>query len=1103
MSLKLIIGRGGSGKTTWLLNEMESDENALYIVPEQFTFSAEKKLINKFGVSGLGNPQALSFMRLSDIVFARYGAPEFISDNASFEMLVSYCANSLNPDRLKLFDGLVKKSELAQTASSLITSFKRYAVSPEMLKFAIDNVDDELLRKKLSDSLTVYREYLSELKTSGIKDRNDAISVLSDILADDDCDFLDNKNIYIDQFSDFDPNECECLKLFMQKAQRVCISLCTDDEMQFDTVNRTLSKIMEIAKKAGTVVEPTEYLKESMLDAKPMIKHLERFYFTDDTIPFCGSDGSISILCSQTKSAEIHMVGKEIIKLVRDEGLRFHDISVIARDAEQYKSLTERIFPLYDIPVFADRKLPLSGHSITVFIMSIFNIAVSGFSYENIFSYIKSPFSPLSSEEADELENYCLASGIRPYGWTKPFVAVKGAYNPKNDYTKNTVSEEYLEHINSLREKVYTPLAELISVLKKQLTVEERCRVLFEFFNKLNLEDNIRKSAAMLEECNENLYALQTVQVYNIFNDICSVLGNKVLTLQEFRTTVFAGLRSVEIGTIPSSNDCVTLGSIDRIKGHGAKVVFLVGVNSGVFPLSPTENGLFSDEDKIALGRLGIEMPPTLSHLAQNEQLLIYDALTCAGEKLYICYSLSDTGANALMPSEIVDRIRTLFPNASFLDDSDFETDISRRITTKKAVFESVTAKLYPYTNMGETLSDEESAAAYYFSNDDVYSPLLVQAIEMSRYTNQPSRITNYLIKKAVGEEMKTSITRLEAYNKCPFSFFAKYILKLEPKQLFEVSASDSGSFLHDFLDRFSNLISDSTDSDGNKLTWKTIDNDFIKINTPVILQEVLGYVNDRMLAVPRIKALFNRLCRSAENAAFSVKRHISKGDFIPMGYEISFDDNGNFKPIKITLDDGLSVTLRGRIDRADELIHENGKFVRIIDYKSSEKKLSLADVYNGIQLQLFVYLSNLCENGYKPAGILYCNLSDPIVEVSPTADSEEIEKKRFDELRMNGIVLSEYGMLEHMGGKDILKAERTATAKDFNNMFRHLKKTISETAQNIYSGLFPAKCSKETCMWCEYASLCRADLTESGNHSTLKDDEIWTLLEETNNEMD
>ena len=1114
MSLKIVSGRGGCGKSTYMLNDMPQNENTIYIVPDQFSFSAEKKLIDKFGMVGLGNPVVLSFMRLADVVFSEYGAPEFLSDSASFEMLVSYCASSINPENLHLFDGLVKKSELSKTASSIITTFKRYNITPEKLCYAIENAKDELLRKKLTDSLTVYREYLKELKEANVSDHNDTFNVLADILADDSCDFLKGKHIYIDQFSDFDPSEYECIKIMLMKADRVCVSLCTDGSEQFETVNRTYNALISIAQKCGVTVEPPEELCGAMYGAKPMLRHLEQMYFEESSSPFVGDDGSISIFCGKNKFSEIHNAAREIVRLVRDEKLRYRDISIIARDAEQYKGIIQRVFPFYDIPAFVDRKMPLSGHSVTLFITSILDLALSGFTYENIFAYIKSPFSPLSFEEADKLENYCLAAGVHPYSWGKPFEIELGAYNPDNKMSGKASSHESLQEINALREKVYIPLNELITKLRHKNTVSQLCQHLFAFFQEINLERSIRSHAYSLEEDGENLYALQTMQVYNIlveiFDDICTVLGDKVLSLSQFYTTVTAGLQTVEIGTIPSSSDCITVGSIDRIKGHGAKVVFLVGTNSGVFPSFPSENGFFSDDDKKALTDMGIEMPPCLLQAAQSEQLLIYDALTCAGEKLYISYSSADNSSNAMLPSEIIERISTLFPDISYDDDLISLPDDISMITTKKAVFDMLCSKIRSYAIDGTPLPPAMRAAAYYFSNNEEFSPLLSHAIEMTGFTNGSQRVYPDLIEKAMGEDMKTSITRLETYNKCPFSFFAKYLLKLEPKQKFEVNASDSGSFLHDFLDRFSQFIASSRDNSGTPLTWKTIDDDFIKIHTPAVLREVLTGVNRRMLELPRIKALFDRLCRTAEQSAYAVRHHIKSSDFLPLGYEISFDEDGTFKPTKITLPDGKKIVLRGRIDRADEFSlrmpdGSEGKFVRIVDYKSSDKSLSLSDVYHGVQLQLFVYLSNLCDNGYLPAGILYCNLTDPIVPVSPDTSQEDILKLRHEKRRMTGIVLSEYEMAEHMGGKEILRTKQTASAKNFNSMFRHLNRVISRTAQDIYSGRFPIKCTQDACTWCEFRQLCRFDQTFPGcfmsENEKLSDDTIWELLEKEGNE--
>ena len=1109
MSLKIIKGRAGSGKSTYMLNDMEHTENALYIVPEQFSYTAEKRIIEKFGISGLGCPQVLSFKRLCDIIFSRYGAPKFISGNASFEMIVSYCANSIKADKLQLFGGLVKKSDFAFTASTLITTFKKYAITPEKLSYAIENTSDTLLQKKLLDSLEVYNAYSSQLKSVDSCDIHDALSILAQIILDDDVDYFNGKTVYIDQFADFDPSEAECIKSIMKKADRVCVALCLDEDDNFSQVKRTYNKLYEIAREAQIHIEAEETIDGAMIGAGAMLKHLEKFYYSDFDAKFSGTDGAISIFCARDLNSEVHFVAKKIIKLVRENNYRYRDISLVSRDAETYKNIIERVFSLYGIPVFIDRKIPLSNHSVTLFIKSILNIIMKGFTYENVFSYVKSPFSPIEKDDCDKLENYALACGLRPYSWKSPFFLKPGIYSPENKLGKERVTDEDLAFLNSLREMVYNPLENLNKRLEKNTNVTDICKEIFNFFEEIELEKKVEKYSEILENNGENLCAMQTKQVYNIlidlFSDLCDAFKNTPMSLFEFSVTLDAGLKAVEIGTIPSSADCVSLGSIDRIKGHGAKCVFLIGVNNGVFPASHTDDGLFSENDKEELKRLNIEMPPGILFKAQSEEMLTYDALTCASEKLIISYPISN-GENSLTGSEIVSRVADLFEDIEYTDDIVESKETLDDITVKRAVFERLSIALGNMKRKGEKLSPLMSAAAHYFKEDKEYSALFDYAVKMAEYKNESSVIDKSIIEKALGKNMKTSITRLETYNKCPFSYFAKYILKLEPRNVLEVKVSDSGSFLHDFLDSFSSFIKSSVDKEGKPLSWKTIDEHFIRLHTPRILSEVLKNVNSSVLDIPRIKALFDRLRRVAEQSVFAVKRHIEGGKFEPMGYEISFDDNGDFKPMEIKLPDGKKVTLRGRIDRADEYVAvlpngEEGRFVRIVDYKSSDKKIVLSDVYNGVQLQLFVYLSNLCENGYKPAGILYCNLTDKIVDVTPDANEEDIIKKREDARRMRGIVLEEGNMFAEMGGSDVIMAEKTASISDFNRMFRHLNKVIKKACENIYSGKFPINCTKGACDWCDYASLCRFDMAFSGctinEKEKLDEDDVWTLLKE------
>lgn len=1118
MSLKIIRGRAGSGKTTYMLNDMQESSGAIYIVPEQYSFSAEKKLVEKFGVSGLGNPQVLSFVRLAEIIFAKYGSVQFISDNASYEMLVSYCANSISADNFRLFDGLVKKSELKDAASTLITTFKRYSVSVQALENAAKEVDDALLSKKLSDSAVIYREYNKRLQEAGIHDFQDKLSVLSNLLADDSCDFFRSRTVYIDQFSDFDPCELELIKMIMKRADRVLIALCLDEGAPFNTVMRTYNALLRMAKEAGVEIEPEEICGRRL--SAPLLRHVESEFFAPEPISLSGTDGSVSIHCAETRISQIHYVAREICRAVRENNLRYRDISVVARDIESCKSLIDRIFPFYDIPVFIDRKIALSDHCVTAFINSVLEIMLGGYQYESVFTYAKSPFSPICIQDADKLENYCLAAGIRPSSWKKPFCHTFGAYKNDNDMRGGDCD---LNYINTLRERITKPLEGLLENLEKASCAKDFAEGLFDFFEKIDLEKKIKNRALMLEEAGENLSAMQTMQVYNllvdIFSDICHILGETPLSLREFYQTVRAGLESVEIGTIPVSVDCVTIGSIDRIKGHGAKYVFLIDVNSSVFPAEQKSSGLFSDDDKRTLAKFGIELPPAAFEKMQSEELLVYDALTCATQKLTLCYPLSDSGSNALMPSSIITTMMQILPDIAFTSDITDIKDGINMISTKKASFDLLIPHLREYILYGKRLSAPLCGAAHFFMNDKEFAPLMKNAVRMIYYKNDTAVIDKELIEKFISDNMRTSVSRLETYNKCPFSFFAKYLLKLEPRQTYEINVSDSGSFLHDFLERFSDFIATQKGTDGSVLSWGTIDDVFIEKYTPQVLSQVLAGVNESMLEIPRIKALFKRLKRTAEQCVYTVRRHIRKSDFIPLGYEISFDDDGMFRPISITLEDGKKVTLRGRIDRADVLTltmpdSTTGKFARIVDYKSSDKHLVLSDVYNGLQLQLFVYLSNICENGYSPAGILYCNLSDPIISVDSSLSDEEIASLRESNRKMNGIVLSENDMAQHMGGEEIIatgvrnKDKDRLSTKDFNRMFRHIRRVIKNTAEKIYSGSFPINCTQDACTWCEFSNMCSYDSAFSGcsvrEVPKYKDEDILLMLEEEYpNELD
>ena len=51
------------------------------------------------------------------------------------------------------------------------------------------------------------------------------------------------------------------------------------------------------------------------------------------------------------------------------------------------------------------------------------------------------------------------------------------------------------------------------------------------------------------------------------------------------------------------------------------------------------------------------------------------------------------------------------------------------------------------------------------------------------------------------------SVSRLEKYAQCPFSYYIQYGLKAKDRKIYEFTAPDLGAFMHDILDKFTNKI--------------------------------------------------------------------------------------------------------------------------------------------------------------------------------------------------------------------------------------------------------------------------------------------------------
>ncbi len=1077
--LNIVTGRSGSGKTQELIRMMKSVENAIYIVPEQYSFAAEKKVTHTFGISGMGNPCVYSFRRLAYLLEAVAGFETEKTITASGRVMVLHDIVKKLSGELTLFGGAAKRGEMAEESAVIITTLKQYDITKEKIENAVKRTDNKLLKKKLTDCMIISEAYEKFLQT-GYKDADDVLESLRRNIQN--TQWFKDKNIFIDSFTAFTPLEMKVMGEMLLKCKSVTVALCIGEgSEEFKTAEKTKANLIRLAKEKNVAVGKVAALEGAMYTSEEELKVLEKSFFDDEATVFSEKPKNIQIYRGKDEYEEALIAAEEVERLCRDEGYRYRDIVVVAREMADYEREITRAFNLFRIPLFMDKKVPLSGEPAAIFMLSAIKIISRGWKNNAVFSYMKTAFSPLSNEEADELENYCLASGVKARDWKS-----EEDWNMSLSVKEEKVDEEYIARINNSRRKLSAPLLNLEGKIKGKRTGRELAVAFYEFLEECNLEDKINSIAENLSSMGEGSIALRMKQVYELMIGVLesfdTAFGEKTLNAEEFWNIISAGMESVEIGIIPATTDAVCAGSIDRAKGHGAKVVIIMGAREGRFPLAPKETGIFTNADRQELLKYNIELPPDTLGKTYMEDALIYSALTCATDKLLVTYSLSsDSGT----PSVIVRRILKAFPKIEVKENNN-------DVTSDYSAFENFVVE-FAKMKQGEKISDRWFTALEYYKNNDYWKDKVKEIEKYTLYENKTQLIKSEIISARYGDGIKTSVSALEKFSRCPFSYFAQVTLGLKERSELEVTAADSGTFLHEFVDIFGKTLL----SEGK--SWRDIDDGYIDRKTEEITMELLSGVNKHLIETsPRIRHLFTQLKRIAKRSVTVLSEHMKKGRFEPLGYEIIFDEKGDFKPLKIDLPNGMTVKLRGRVDRADILETDRGKFVRIIDYKSGNKSFSMANIYHGFDLQLAVYLTAVCENGnYRPAGMLYFKIDDPVVEADVTEDEASILKKRTAQLKMDGLLLEDDEILEAMDinyalGSDVIpvkkkkdgsfsSASKVATEGDFRALSKYAKKTVKKLCGEILSGETSIAPVKGACDWCEMKSLCGFDTAIKG----------------------
>lgn len=1085
--LELIIGRGGSGKTSYCLERIaQLEKNSLLILPEHMTHKMERALSEKMG-GGFLRVDVCGFRKLSQKILEEIGGsatPRITEIGAN--LMLRKILSELDESDLKFFYRSLKQRGFSPKMSRMLSEFKSYRFTPDKLLELADQIGDSILADKLRDFSLIATKFSKELEGRAVTQGQILDEVVEKLPESKNLRGID---IFFDGFVFFNPQEKKILQQLFQIAKNVHITLTMNPEATFTQENhkpsgvfnrtyRTFNELKQMARDLDVDVK-THRLYDNLRTKKKSLVALEQNLFKQIPKPVATSDESVKIFEANNRRREVECVAGDIVRLCREEGYRFRDIGVLIRDENSYGRIIPHVFKNFGIPVFIDFKRAGGSHPLAMLLRSTLEV-FHGWKYDSIFTSLRTYFFPLTYDEIDKLENFVLENGI------------KGARRWKD-------SKDWKD-LDEIRLKFVTPMLQLESGLRRK-TVREKCESIFEFFKTLDVEKTLSR---WMDEDESNLLLTKSREhnavwnlIVDLFDQFVTIIGEEKISRDEFEEILLDGLDSMEISLIPPALDEVTVSDLGQNALANLKAIYILGCDDENFPPRSNEKNLLSDADRLRISEAGMEISLGEREQALSEKFLVYRSLMQPREYLWISYSIANAEGKAISQASILDRIKKILPNLKPIDVSELllpraESRLGlifrQRITSGKS--DPIWCDVYNYNLEHEC---KDLSGLFY------HAPKKNLSKNLARQLYAPHG-------KILG-----SVTRFESFKKCPFSHFARHGLKLEPRRDGIFQPLDLGTFLHAIMRDFGERLKSRGELWGQQ-------------NAQTIFREVTRIIDklapDLQAGMLQSSAQLQHQLERIKQVAISNIERLSKFDaqseFHPREYEISFGKEKT--PISYELD-GVRLEILGQIDRLD--VSEDQNYFVIIDYKTSDLSLSAARIYWGLQLQLLTYLLAAKRlTSEKIGGAIYCILRTPRIGSFTSKPSEsDLAQKVSDDMKMPAWILDDAGVInrleQNMNRPDPKsqfikisvakngKSKNTRTEEEFDLLLNFVDRMLKNTGERILNGEIdckPFKMGAESgCDFCDYRDLCRFDRKVEGfefnDMKKFSEDEVFTRL--------
>ncbi len=1006
MSVRFILGRSGSGKTTHCINAIQnalSDSpvgpELLFLVPDQATFQMEQAVLSSEKLTGYHRCSIVSFNRLSQLLMFQADSLSLPVLSPTAKQMLLWRIYEQNKEHLSLFSQGAVSSGFIETMHAMLRECRFYQKTPEQL---IDQAKDlktsddirlKPLAEKLSDLSILFKAYENAIKDRFI-DPDEYLD--KTILRADLFKRFSGAQLWIDGFASFTPQQLALLTCLIKTVDHVDMSFCLDP---FSETFSFLQKHHEFNGACKddffyptllTFQKLTQHFRDHDIDILaplclgealplPRYRHsqvlsdLEQGLFknastslrdkkfqalkTFEEVPESG----VVVVSATDRREEINLVAQQIIRLCRDCDYRYREIAIILRDFDDYQTILESVLTDYGIQFFIDQRRALHHHPLIECIQNIFHILISNFSSDHVLNYLKTDLAGIDRELVDPLENVVLSLGVEKAGWFRDWQLEDA--NGRDSKTNRSFGFTN-ETINQCRKKIIAPFYEFKQQLYDQesgdyqATVLQYSQALYQFLNDLNVCKKLKSWSQEAQEQGlldqRDLHNQVYTDVMNLLDEMVVVMGDDKLSLQEYLDLLLTGLSQLSKGVVPPALDQVLIGSIERSRHPHIRAAFVLGVNEGRFPRLQTEPGFLTEDQRGVLSQRGFELSPGQTQQLLDERYLGYIALTRGQDFLWVSYSRVDDSGKTLNPSLLIEQIYNAVTDCPYLyceqvneNDLSNMTEVWQLGQFLAGYFSSDSITLDDKSDMG-------ALSQYALSVKDWQSSLemSLKGLCARKTAHLDSSILPQLFPET---SVSSTISRLECFAACQFQHYAKYILNLSSREQLKYEAKDIGNFYHQGLHELFQRLQEK------KIKWADLASDELRLWVDEVLKKITSEDSDFYPLIQqshRNHYIFSKASKQLHRMSQQIWRFFCDSCFDQVFSEVAFGLNHPIPGLVLNLPDGRQWQLHGKIDRVDCDFHDTGyAAVSVVDYKSSQHPLDLSLFYQGLSLQLMSYL--------------------------------------------------------------------------------------------------------------------------------------------------